>query len=917
MRGFFLSFLRRTHGYFVIDLYCMTTLLEASDLDSLRRIKERYDLAIEGSNDGIWDWDIQSGLAFFSRKFRSLMGYSDADHLDAMDSLLQVVHPEDLQPTIEALQAHLNNHEPYIHEYRLKTTSQGYRWFLVRGQARWNENGEAYRMAGTLTDIHDSVMNRQALKQAGEVHHEQELRFKQLLSALPDILMQVNSDGIILDLHIAHNSSFVKPTAIRKLISEVLPIECAIQIKNAIKKVLAGHFNVTVDFTIALDGKECYYSIRVVPYSTDNSALLIIRDVTEVYLNKFKLEDSDSLNETIIERLTDGFALVDANGVHQRVNDSFCKMVGYTKEELIGSGIPHLYWLKDNEKSMLNLFKRAIKEDLIEVEVDFKKKSGEIFTALVAPTVIKNKDGTVRHAFSTIKDISALRREQQRIEELNIELEKLVEKRSSELIKKDKMFEQAQMLVNLGSFEWGIQNDRVIWSEKMYDIYGLDSKDGVPSKQYLQASVHDEDRDAVNAIVGDAVENNRSYELETRIVRKNGEVRSVLIKALPEYDEFGTPKRVIGVVKDITDIKEKEKSLEKLGDTLELATNQSGVGVWEWFPETNELIWNSTMYAIYGVRTEEFEGYSTWRNSVHPEDLERVEYEQQLGIVQRGQFSNTFRIVLPDGSIRYLQSNGNANLDANGAIVSILGTNWDITKDKQTEATLRQMNDELESFAYSVSHDLRAPLRGIDGWSLALLEDYGDKMDENGKLYIQRVRQQTQQMGDLIDDILKLARVNRVDFEEQEVNLKEIFIEILKKNEVDFDNVKIETGDDDDFKVLGDSKLLAIMLTNLLENANKFSSKKDQPLIQFFSTMLNGRRCFVISDNGVGFNVSEAKNLFAPFQRFHRKSDFPGTGIGLATCQRVIRIHDGDIWIESEPDCGTKVFFSIGGKVLS
>lgn len=895
----------------------MNLNVDATELEELRIIKERYDLALEGANDGVWDWNVISGEAFFSNRFKLLVGYSQSMKLDGMESLIQVVHPDDLQPTLDAIDAHFSKIKPYIHEFRLKTVNHGYRWFLVRGQACWNEEGVVYRMAGTLTDIHDWVMNRQALKQAGDVHLAQENRFKQLVKSLPDMLLQLNSQGVIVDLHLPQGSTCIDPSVLRKNILDVFPSDLSEELLSRMGEVLRSEVATSFDYDIKMGEKTNFYSTRIVPYISQESVLLIIRDITETQVNKEKLEESISLSSTIIERMTDGFVLLDTKGSHIQVNDAFCKLVGYTEEELIGTGLPHIYWVKGKEKDMMSIFYDVLNHKKKEVEFDIQRKDGTLVSVIVAPTILLNQDGTIRSSYATVKDISSIRKIQNELELLNSELEHLVEERTSQLIKKDKMFEQAQELVNLGSFEWNLSREEVIWSSKMFEIYGLDPKDGVPTRDYLRSTVPLEELSFVDGVIRNSIMNNEPYEIETRLIRKNGELRTVLVNALPEYNASGEAERIIGVMKDITEQKEKESSLKRLGDTLELATKQSGVGVWEWFPDTNELIWNSTMFKIYEIDASQFHGYETWKRSVHPDDLERVEEEQRIGMMQSSQFSNSFRIIHPDGSIHFLQSNGNGRFDSNGSLISVLGTNWDVTKDKQIEQTLREINDELESFSYSVSHDLRAPLRGIDGWSLALLEDYGHLLDDKGKVYLQRVRQQTQEMGGLIDNILDLSRIKRVGFSPKKVFLDKLFFSAVEKWFPEYPVVQISVDEKGDYIEKGDAKLLGIMMNNLVENAMKFSSKVEKPEIHFKQIVIDGKSCFVLEDNGVGFNSNDAKNLFAPFQRFHKKADFPGTGIGLATCQRVIRIHEGDIWIESNPGEGTKVFFSIGNKMLS
>lgn len=224
---------------------------------------------------------------------------------------------------------------------------------------------------------------------------------------------------------------------------------------------------------------------------------------------------------------------------------------------------------------------------------------------------------------------------------------------------------------------------------------------------------------------------------------------------------------------------------------------------------------------------------------------------------------------------------------------------------------LSAVNGELEAFSYSVSHDLRAPLRSIDGFSQALEEDYGDKLDEVGKTLLGRVRGASQRMAQLIDDLLNLSRITRTKMQPREVDLSELIhqeINILRERglsaAVDF---IVEPG----VHVRGDPELLRHAICNLYGNAVKFTSKTAQPRIEFGSCETeNGRACFV-RDNGAGFDMAYAGRLFGAFQRLHSAAEFEGTGIGLVTVQRIIHRHGGRIWAEGEIDKGATFYFKL------
>ncbi|NOZ48463.1 MAG: PAS domain S-box protein [Chloroflexi bacterium] len=237
---------------------------------------------------------------------------------------------------------------------------------------------------------------------------------------------------------------------------------------------------------------------------------------------------------------------------------------------------------------------------------------------------------------------------------------------------------------------------------------------------------------------------------------------------------------------------------------------------------------------------------------------------------------------------------------------------------RRAESDARKLelaNAELESFSYSVSHDLRAPLRGIDGWSHALLEDYGDQLDEQAHQYLDRVRSETQRMGHLINDLLGLSRLNRYQLQRQSVDLTALAQTIAARLQEEQPQRPVEFIIQEGVTAQCDAHLLEIALTNLLNNAFKFTCQRTPARIEFGQIEIEGQPVYFVRDNGVGFDMAHAKKLFGAFQRLHSPADFPGSGIGLATVQRIIHRHDGRVWVEAEVDKGATFSFTLMEKV--
>jgi signal transduction histidine kinase len=230
---------------------------------------------------------------------------------------------------------------------------------------------------------------------------------------------------------------------------------------------------------------------------------------------------------------------------------------------------------------------------------------------------------------------------------------------------------------------------------------------------------------------------------------------------------------------------------------------------------------------------------------------------------------------------------------------------------QERTAQLEAANRELEAFSYSVSHDLRAPLRGIDGWTLAFLEDYAHRLDDQGRTYLERVRTETQHMGQLIDDMLSLSRVGRAEMQREPVDLTALARGIAGRLRETGPERLVEFVIQEGLTAVGDPRLLEIALSNLLDNAWKFTGKLSRGVIEFGRVPQAGEPVFFVRDNGTGFDMAYAPKLFGAFQRLHKASEFPGTGIGLATVQRIVHRHGGRIWAEAAVNQGATFYFTL------
>jgi len=397
----------------------------------------------------------------------------------------------------------------------------------------------------------------------------------------------------------------------------------------------------------------------------------------------------------------------------------------------------------------------------------------------------------------------------------------------------------------------------------------------------------------------------------------------------PLRREDGSIAGAFAVVRDITEQRRTEERLEE--SEARFRTMADGAPVLLWMAGRDALctFFNQGWLTFTG-RTLEAEYGTGWAGGVHPEDFQPCMHLFMNAFVERRDFRMEYRLRRADGQYRWILDTGRPRFASDGSFEGFIGSCIDITELRESSAALARLNDELEdrvemrtselkhvnaeleSFSYSVSHDLRAPLRAVDGFSKILMELHGGSLDENARHYLKRICACAERMGDLIDDLLTLAHLTRAVLTPTRIDLGQIarvVVDDLRKAGPDR---RIDIVIADGLLATADRRLLRIALENLIGNAWKFTRKRADARIEVgLQAAPGGRSFFFVRDNGAGFDMTYAAKLFAPFQRLHHEADFEGTGIGLATVARIIQRHGGRIWAEGKPDKGATFSFTL------
>ena len=412
--------------------------------------------------------------------------------------------------------------------------------------------------------------------------------------------------------------------------------------------------------------------------------------------------------------------------------------------------------------------------------------------------------------------------------------------------------------------------------------------------------------------------------------------RLLSISALPLFCERESrPAHVYTIFDDITDSKETQRRQREEGISLVLRDFHDGF--WDWSQEKNEIVFSQRWWNMLGYAEAEItDEPDLWHRMIHPDDQQRVGH--LLGEALEGEkdsFELEYRLRHKFGHCLHVVSRLFILRDAEGKATRVCGTTIDITGRLQMEEDLRRYQSKLkvanetlerrvlertedlksaireqEAFSYSVSHDLRAPLRHINSFSAILMEEYGDHLPREGRAYLDRICTASSKMGALIDDLLELSRVSRASIDLQPVNLSELAVQILRMFQETEPHRIVNTSIVGDITVLGDRTLLRQLLENLLGNAWKYTSKRTRSHIEFGVLNLDGTEAFFVRDDGVGFDMAYKKKLFVAFERLHG-SEFQGAGIGLATSHSIIKRHGGSIWAEGKLGEGATFYFTL------
>lgn len=513
---------------------------------------------------------------------------------------------------------------------------------------------------------------------------------------------------------------------------------------------------------------------------------------------------------------------------------------------------------------------------------------------------------------------------------------KEIHRRDVALLESSRRLALALEASHTGTWDRDLTSDRMVWDLYTEALFGL--KPGMFDQTYegFLARVHPEDRDRVAAGAERAIERKRELDLEIRVVWPDGSVHYMIVRGRAFYDERGHPLRMTGVCLDVTEKKLAEQAIRESEERMRSVVDHVVDGIITIDSQGRIESFNPAAAKIFGYSAQEVMGCNV--NMLMPEPYHSEHDDYIANYLETGQrkIIGIGREVAgrrKDGSVFPMElAVSEFHLGERRYFTGIVR---DITERKRAEEEIRRLNAELEqrvvsrtaelaatnreleAFTYSVSHDLRAPLRHIDGYAQILIEEHSTDLSPAALHYLRRIRRGTQNMGRLVDDLLNFARVGRLELKHQPVDLNDILEEVISDLRPEIQQRQIEWKIGRLPVCECDPGLMKQVFTNLLSNAIKYTRPREMALIEVFESKRGNDFAIGVRDNGVGFDMKYADKLFGVFQRLHRADEFEGTGVGLATVQRIIQRHGGRIWAESELGRGAVFWFTLPGCVRS
>jgi PAS domain S-box-containing protein len=542
-------------------------------------------------------------------------------------------------------------------------------------------------------------------------------------------------------------------------------------------------------------------------------------------------------------------------------------------------------------------------------EKRYLKKDGTYLWGSLTVTAAFDSEGNFRYNLGIIEDITERKQVEKKLASLN------------------ERIATATRTSQVGIWDWDIPNNVLTWDDQMYALYGVSKTDFEGAYEAWAKGLHPDDRVFGEKQTQLALQGTKDYDTQFRLIWPDGSIRHVKAKGEVFRNQQGEPIRMVGINFDITELILAQKALidseEKFRKAF--AINPDAITITRKHDGMYMSV-NNGFSQIFGYEENEVVGKTSLEINIWKKSLDRAKFVKALN--ERGLVEN-FEVSLLTKDGRLIEGLVSSIMIDIGGDEHILSTTKDVTLLKQAEDEVRKLNDtlekrveertaqleaanrELEAFSYSVSHDLRAPLRHINGYVDLLNGRFQEQLPDKAQHYLATISAASKQMGTLIDDLLQFSRTGRQEMRKSCFPMNRVVDDVLERMKPDTSNRKICWEIQEMPEVFGDQAMLKQVWANLLDNAVKYTRNVEKTVVSIRFDDMGDRFVFSVRDNGVGFDMKYANKLFGVFQRLHSQAEFEGTGIGLANVHRIMQKHGGSVWAESEPGNGATFYFSL------
>lgn len=580
-------------------------------------------------------------------------------------------------------------------------------------------------------------------------------------------------------------------------------------------------------------------------------------------------------------------------------NDRWYEFTGTTLNEMEGWGWQSVHDPKKLPAVMEKWQKCIATGQVFEMIFPLKGADGIFRTFLTRVAPVKSTDGKVTKWLGTNTDIT---------------IQKTAENKALEALRvSEERYDLTVRSMNIGVWDWNIVTNELYWSKKLLDIMGIADQQFKPHYIEFSSRLHPEDKEATEKMLFDHLKQLCPFNREYRLRRNNGEYIWIHALGQAQWNTNGEPTRMAGSVNDISARKEAEKKMALLASIVQ-STEDAIIS------QTLDSVivsWNKGAEMLFGYAAADIIGKQI--HLILPQDRQ----DEELMIANEMKHGKPIRHM---ETIRMHKDGRYINValtispvrDNTGKIIGISNIIHDMTEHKAAEkqresliAKLAESNTELERFAYIASHDMQEPLRMINNFSHLIAEEYTDKLNDEGKEYIDFVRTGAERMQAMVDDLLEYARIGSNNTQRVLVNAADEVKHVIENLSARIKECKADVSHDDLPTFKGNPVQFMRLLQNLICNGLKYQKQDNAPKIHIAVQDKGGNWCFSVQDNGIGIDEEFINLVFDPFKRLHSWDEYKGTGIGLAVCKKIVENHNGKIWVTSTPGEGSIFYFTL------